>query len=379
MSPAVVYLAIGALVGPIGIQLVAPDLAEHGRLIEAVSETVLLFALFGAGLRLELTLDWRCWRAPVRFATLAMLVTILLVALAAHVCFDLGFPAALLLGAILAPTDALLAAQAPLPPGGDESGVRTLLTAESALAALLAVPAVLLALGFLGIHDVGPIGMRWVAIDLVWSILGGLALGWMSGALAWRVFVRARAARETELPEEFVAVATIALACGTALILKASPLSAVFAAGLALSHGGHLAASGRTERPSFRFQSFSARLEQFGAVAALPLLGALVHARDVRPAAVIFALVVLILVRPIAARLGLGLTKLPATQQRLAAWFGMRGIVSVYLLSLAANHGLAVGTARYLAGIVLVALVTCVALQALSSTSLIGRRVNQRA
>lgn len=42
MSPAVVYLAIGALVGPIGIRLVAPDLAEHGRLIEAVSETVLL-------------------------------------------------------------------------------------------------------------------------------------------------------------------------------------------------------------------------------------------------------------------------------------------------------------------------------------------------
>jgi hypothetical protein len=54
----------------------------------------------------------------------------------------------------------------------------------------------------------------------------------------------------------------------------------------------------------------------------------------------------------------------------------MRGVVSLYLLSVAVNHGLNAGFARHLAGIVVVVLVTCVVLQALSSTPLIGRRVD---
>jgi sodium/hydrogen antiporter len=379
VSPAVIYVGVGVLLGPIGLAFVAPDFAHHGRLIEAVSETVLLFALFGAGLRLRLSIDWQCWRVPVGFAAVSMLATMLLIAAAAQLCFALDFPAALLLGAILAPTDSLLTAGVRLPPTGDDAGVRTLLTAESALATLLAVPAVLLALGLIGVHDLGGNGLSWITRDLVWSVAGGLALGWLSGAFTWRAFVRARTGRDGEFPEEIVAVATIALACAAAMILAASPLSAVFAAGLALSHGGRRAMTGRAERPTSRFQAFSARLEQIGAVAALLLLGALVHVRDFRTAAVIFALIVLVLVRPVAARLGLGLSPLSPTQQRVAAWFGMRGIVSVYLLSMAVNHGLNAAFARDLAGIVLVVLVTCVALQALSSTPLIGRRVDQRA
>jgi sodium/hydrogen antiporter len=377
VSPAIVYVGVGALLGPIGLALVAPDLAHHGRLIEAVSETVLLFALFGAGLRLRMSIDWAAWRAPIRFATVSMLITVLLMTGAAHLCFDLGFPAALLLGAILAPTDPLLAAEVRLPNG--EDSLRKLLTAESAVATILAVPMVLLGLGLLGVRDLGRNGFSWLTVDLLWSVAGGLAVGWFAGVCTWRLFVRARSTRDTELPEEIVAVATIALACGAGLLLGTSPLSAVFASGLALSHGGRLQGGLRAERPSTRFQDFSARLEQVGAVAALLLLGALVHLSDLRPIAVIFALLVLLLVRPVAARMGLGAGHLAAGQKGLAAWFGMRGVVSVYLLSLAVNHGLDASLARRLAGTVLVVLVTCVALQALSNTRLIGRRLSQGA
>lgn len=379
MSPAVVYVAVGALIGPMGLKLIAPDFAHHGRLIEGVSETVLLVAVFGAGLRLRFKMQWALWRTPVRFATVSLLGTMLLIALAAHFCFDLAFPAALLVAAILAPTDSLLAAEVRLPPTADDAGVRTLLTAESAIATVLAVPAVLLALGLVGVHELGASGFTWFTLDLLWAIAGGLALGWCSGVLAWRLFMRARSARDADLPEEIVAVGTFALACGAAMVLHTSPLAAVFAAGLALSHGGRRAPQLRSERPSTRFQQFSGRLEQIGGVAALLLLGALVHVRDVRVAAVIFGLIVVTLVRPLAARLAIGFSPLPTAQQRVAAWFGMRGIVSVYLLSVAVNHGLHAGFARQLAGIVLVVLVTCVLLHAVMAVPLIGGRADQRA
>ncbi|HKZ74822.1 MAG TPA: hypothetical protein VJ011_12200, partial [Steroidobacteraceae bacterium] len=102
-------------------------------------------------------------------------------------------------------------------------------------------------------------------------------------------------------------------------------------------------------------------------------------ARNLRADAVVFAVILLTLLRPLAARLGLMGASMPAAQQRLAAWFGMRGIVSVYLLGLAVNHGLDAAMARNLTGIVVVVLVTCVALQELTATPLIGRRVDQRA
>ena len=378
MNPVILYLAIGALVGPLGFGLITPDLAQHGRHIEAVSQVVLLFALFGAGLRLRLKLDWQCWRMPVRFATLSMLGTLLLVTIAAHLCLGLELPAALLLAAILAPTDPSLAADVRLPLP-DDSGVRTLLTTESALGAVLGVPAVLLALGVLGNYDLGRDGFHWVVTDVVWATAGGVVIGWLTGTLAWRKFGRPQGGREAELPEELIAVGTIAFACGVAMLLRASPLASVFAAGLALSHGGRLAAEARSLRPSARFEGFAARLERFGLVAALLLLGAMLTARNLRADAVVFAVILLTLLRPLAARLGLMGASMPAAQQRLAAWFGMRGIVSVYLLGLAVNHGLDAAMARNLTGIVVVVLVTCVALQELTATPLIGRRVDQRA
>jgi sodium/hydrogen antiporter len=377
MTTALVYVAIGALLGPVGLHIVAPNLAEHGRIIEAVTEAVLLFALFSTALRLRLPAHF-AWREPLRFATVSTLGTMLLVSVAARYCLHVDLPVALLLGAILAPADAVLTA-AMRTPAGEDANVRSLLAAEGSIGTILAVPFLLLAAGFMGVHDLGHGGVRWAVFDLLWAITGGLLAGWLAGALSWRVFVRARATRDTELPEEVIAVGTIALACGGAMLLGASTFAAVFAAGLALAHGGRLRQVGHADRPSGRFVEFAGRLEHFAAVAALLLLGALFDVRDLRPAVIIFALLVLVLARPLAARLALGWSVAPPGQKQLAGWLGMRGVASLYLLALGANHGLNASLARELTGIVTVVLVTCLAIQAVAVTSFLRKRADQRA
>src|SRR5690606_33235980 len=105
LSPAVIYLAIGLLAGPLGLSLLAPALNEDGWLIEAVAEAAVAISLLCVGLRLRAPLQWNAWKLPLRLGTVTMLATMAMIAGAAHVFFELSFAQALLLGAILAPTD----------------------------------------------------------------------------------------------------------------------------------------------------------------------------------------------------------------------------------------------------------------------------------
>jgi NhaP-type Na+/H+ or K+/H+ antiporter len=379
VSPAILYLAIGAVVGPIGLGFVAPDVGVHGRHIEAVTEVALIAALFAAGLRMRPKLDWFTWRRPLRFALLTPLATALLVTITAQVCLGLDLPTALLLAAILAPIDLALTADVRLPANVDESEARIWLTTESVVGLALAVPLALLALGLRGTHDIGRFGLSWAALDLLWPIVAGLALGWWAGVLIWRLVTRTSSPRDAEVPDELVAVGTIALASGLAMLFSASTLCAVFAAGLALARAANRRNEGRADRPSVRFQSFATRLERVAMVAGLLLLGALLPLHSVRPSTIFFALLLLIIVRPLAAHIGLTSSALAIEQRRAVTWFGIRGMVSLYLLALAVNEGLGAAVTRQLTGIVIVTLVVCIAIQDLTAAPPVGRRIDQRA
>jgi sodium/hydrogen antiporter len=379
VSPAILYLAIGVVVGPIGFGFIAPDLAVHGRHIDAVTEVALITAMFAAGLRMRPKLDWSAWRRPLRFAVLTPLATALLVTITAQVCFGLDLPTALLLGAILAPTDPALTADVRLPANADEAEARLWLTTESVVGLALAMPLVLLALGMRGMHEIGSFGITWAALDLVWPIVAGLAIGWCVGVLVWRLVTRTTSHRDAEVPDELVAVGTIALSCVLAMLFAASTLGAVFAAGLALSRAANRRNEGRADRPSARFQSFAARLERFAMVAVLLLLGALLPLHAVRPSTILFAMVLLVAVRPLAAHFGLASSGRALELRRAMTWFGMRGAVSLYLLALAVNQGMGPALTRQLTGIVVVTLVVCVAIQDLTAAPPVGRGIRQRA
>ena len=158
-----IYLVVGFPLGPAGFRRarLASDCA-NSTLLETITEIALLIALFTVGIKMRVPIgDWR-WSLPMRLATISMVLTIAGIAAAAHVIWDsLGL--ALVLGAVLAPTDPVLASDVQLRSPQDRDSLRFALTGEGGLNDGTAFPFMFLGLGLLGLHDLGGLGWRWAA------------------------------------------------------------------------------------------------------------------------------------------------------------------------------------------------------------------------
>ena len=115
-----------------------------------------------------------------------MLVTTALVTAIGVVGLDLSWGAAILLAAIVAPTDPVLASDVQVLEANDRDRLRFSLSAEGGLNDGAAFPFVMLGLGLLGLHDLGVDGRRWLALDVVWAIAGGLHHRCSAGCARWQ-------------------------------------------------------------------------------------------------------------------------------------------------------------------------------------------------
>jgi NhaP-type Na+/H+ or K+/H+ antiporter len=378
ITPAVIWLAVGMLIGPLGIKLLMPGLQEDGHLIGAITETALLVSLFCVGLRLRAPLQWRYWRTPMRLGTLTMLATVLLIAGLAHSFFNLTFAEALLLGAILAPTDPVLVSNVPLHSAEDHEEARSILTAEGAINRGLAMPIMAFALGAAGLADARS-GFAWLGIEVVWAIGGGAVLGWLIGAAALQGLARLDVDRQSDLfLDELLVLAAGAIAYGVARVLGANGFVAVLAAGLALCHGARIKPAVAIRKLKPRLLAVTQRVERVASAVVVMLLGVMVAAAEPRAEMFAFALVLLIAIRPLAVYLGLGPTGRESLQERrLLGWFGMRGAASLFYLVAALNDGLPAELAHELTAITLVTLATSIVLHGLSATPLVSRPVDR--
>ncbi len=293
LSSAMLYLAVGFALGPTGWAVLAPHPLNHAALLERVAEVAVLISLFSVGLKLGLPLSNRHWLLPLRLAFVSMTLTVALIAAAAMLIFGLPPGAAVLLGAILAPTDPVLASAVQVESSGDRDRLRFSLTGEGGLNDGAAFPFVMLGLGMLGLHDLGTGGWRWLAVDLFWATAGGLLIGGLLGTLIGRLVVYLRARhRESVGLDEFLALGLIALAYGSAVLGHAYGFLAVFAAGLALRRvkeqsGGPRAppavtvrkSGGHADRASANMMhavtGFNEQLERIGELAVVLVVGAM--------------------------------------------------------------------------------------------------------
>ncbi|UXY14975.1 cation:proton antiporter [Chitiniphilus purpureus] len=401
VSMAMLYLAVGYAIGEDGWGLLRPDPARHAMLLERLAEVAVLVSLFVAGLKLGAPLSDRRWRATLRLAVGSMLLTVALIALVA--CFALGLPlgAAVLLGAILAPTDPVLASDVQVEHPEDRDELRFCLTGEGGLNDGTAFPLVMLGLGLLGLHDLGDWGWRWWLRDVLWAVAGGLLIGTLLGGCIGRLVVYLRIRhREAVGLDEFLALGLIALAYGVALLCHTYGFLAVFAAGLALRR------TSATERPPTEptlpaapprevlegvattpelagcymrhaMLSFNEQLERIGEVALVLLLGALLAFVAPPVSAIWFVPLLFLLIRPIAVALGLAGSGMPRGRRLLTGWFGIRGVGSIYYLMFAINHGLPQPLAQELTALTLTTVATSIVLHGISVTPLM-RRYQQR-
>lgn len=403
LSASMLYLALGFVLGPAVLgALEIPPLRESA-IVERITEVVVVISLFTTGLKLRVPLHERRWVLPVKLATVSMVITIGGIALIAFYGLGLPLGAAVLLGAILAPTDPVLASDVQVADAFDTDRLRFGLSGEAGLNDGTAFPFVMLGLGLLGLHDLGTAGWRWWTIDLVWSVAGGLCVGAVLGTLVGRLvlFLR-RKHREAVGLDEFLTLGLIGLSYGTALLLHTYGFLAVLAAGIALRgvemrYSGDrstdevraLTAGGIDEEsatdpekaPAFMVQSvltINERLERIAEVAVVVLIGALVGMASVSTSTLWFVAILLFLVRPAAVLLGLVGVRMTTLERGLVGWFGIRGAGSVYYLAYAIQHGIEEDLAAQLTSITMIAVTASVLLHGVSVTPLMNAYAARR-
>ena len=404
LSTSLVYLAIGYGLGPAGAGLLRLDPLTQAGLLERIAEVAVLISLFASGLKLRAVFGAKRWALPVRLAVVSMVITVGLIALVGVVGLGLGLGAAVLLGAILAPTDPVLASDVQLDHPHDRDHLRFALTGEAGLNDGTAFPFVMLGLGLLGLHELGVGGWRWLAIDVLWAGVGGLGIGWVLGTAVGRIVLYLRAHHREALGlDDFLTLGLIALAYGAALSLSAYGFLAVFAAGLALrqcemratanldpgevvaakevvdgsdTDAAADAAVDKKLAPAVLARAvlaFDEQLERIAEVALVVMLGALLATVDFTSAVWWFPPLLLLVIRPLAVLVGLAGARSTPLQRGLTCWFGIRGIGSIYYLMYAINHGLDPAIARQLIDLTLITVATSIVAHGISVTPLMGR------
>ncbi|HEX4268583.1 MAG TPA: cation:proton antiporter [Steroidobacteraceae bacterium] len=358
-SPVIVGIGVGLLAGPLGLRLIEPQLSEDGALVQSLSEAVLLICLFCAGLRLRAPLQWAPWRPPLQLASLTTVCAALLSAGAAYLIFGMSLLQALLLAVVVAPTDAVLASDAYASGEGEQEVVPFTLAAEGAVTSAIAAPVVVLVLTRMGLATAGGFVLGSLTLTVFWSLAGGAAVGWLIGMAASRWLALIDRERQGDLLEEMIVFATGVLAYVCALALHTDALLAALAAGLALSHGGRRRIT-RKQPLGMRVLRFAGRAERGATVLVMVLLGTLLGAGDFTARTVVFAAVLLILVRPVAVRLGLGQPAMTSAQRRAVELFAARGPAALYCLALVPAHDLPAAFGRQLESAVLAVIVVSV-------------------
>src|SRR5687768_12807048 len=144
LTAAMFYLAAGVALGPWGAGLLHIDALRDAELLERFTEVTVIISLFTAGLKLRLPGSDRRWRPAILLASFAMLLTVAAIAAFAVLVLGLPLSAAVLLGAILAPTDPVLASDVQVEHAGDAEPLRFSLTGEAGLNDGTAFPFVML-------------------------------------------------------------------------------------------------------------------------------------------------------------------------------------------------------------------------------------------
>ena len=399
LSTSMLYLLAGFALGPAGLALLLASPITDYPILEVVSEAALLISLFAVGLKLSVPWSSKRWRAPLRLASVSMLLTIGLLTAIGVTVLQLPVGAALLLAAILAPTDPVLASDVQLSDPADRDAVRFSLTGEGGLNDGAAFPFVMLGLGALGLHELGPYGVRWVAVDLIWAVAAGLLIGAILGYAIGKLVVYLRTRhREAVGLDEFLMLGLIGLSYGAAQFASAYGFLAVFAAGLALQRTSTRTATAPPHTPhdanakeqlatdpehagaymTEAIRSFNEQLERIVEVAIVIIVGAMLVYIDLPLAGAVYLALLFLVVRPVAVAAGLAGLKVPHDQRWLIAWFGIRGIGSVYYLMYAIGRGLSPLQAELMVSIVLTAVAASIVMHGISVTPLMkfyaGRR-----
>jgi NhaP-type Na+/H+ or K+/H+ antiporter len=343
-----ILLGWGVFSLPIGVPVINP-LGDgiHAAIAEYTTEFIVIASLMAAGIAIDRPFSLKNWGQVWPLLLIVMPLSILVVALLGWHFLGLAPASAVLLAAVLSPTDPVLARSVEVgPPGEDDrNDVRFNLTVEAGVNDGLAYPFVYLAIAMIGVTSIGDWTWNWLAIDVGWRIFAGIAVGVAVGrAGAWLVFERLKDtenAHEEDLneintSEGLIVLGTLLSAYGLAELIQGYGFLAVFAGAVMAK---------QFESDSFYHRiahHFIEQVERIILVIMLLGFGALIAAGildNLTLKGAMIGVLIIFVVRPAITLVAQLWCDLPMLGRFAIAFLGVRGMGSLFYLAYGQNHG----------------------------------------
>jgi sodium/hydrogen antiporter len=336
ISYSILFVAVGFVLYKFASSLPNPDPLQNEQLTVRLTEIGVIITLMGTGIKINRAFSWKNWKIPFLLVFVTMIICIAALGFLGWWVLGLAPASAILLGAVMAPTDPVLASEVQVgPPSTEkEDHVRFSLTSEAGMNDGMAFPFTWMAIAVALAAATGEDWFwPWLWRDFFYKILVGVGMGYLVGRmLAYIVFILPERFNFPETKDGFVAVSATMLVYGLTEIMHGYGFIAVFVAGLTLS---------RHERPHHfhrELHDFTDQMERLFLVIILLLLGGsiatgLLDALTLPGIAIGLAFVFII--RPLGALLTLAGQNISLREKVAISFFGIRGIGSFYYLAFA--------------------------------------------
>ena len=334
---------LGLLMFAIDVPLPWPDPIWPLEWSKIFSELIVIVSLMAAGLKIGLRYSFQDWKNPLRLIGVTMPLCMIAIFLISYYVLQFNIAVSILLGAVLAPTDPVLASELQLkdkkPEGEKNTGLRYVLTAEAGLNDGLAFPFVFLAILFSKNKETGVDVWHWVNYYVGYKILAGVVIGGIIGYLYSLSLSKFSKSSRSDILNGFIAVSLTFTSYGIAELLDSYGFIAVFCTGLLANYHRDRKAH---EHPDNEMILFVEETEKFFLVLWILFFGGSLASGILTLTdsyGIAFSLSFVLLIRPVFGMLALIGTAYGTRKKLAISFFGIRGIGSVFYLSYAFMKG----------------------------------------
>ena len=339
LSLPIVCIGLGAAIFSLPQVTLIPLPMRYPEITERFSEFVVIIALTGAGLKLDRIFSFRKWGITWRLIAVTMPLSIAAITYIAGAWMGLSWSVALLLGAALAPTDPVLSADVQVgpPKSGQEDEVRFGLTSEAGMNDGAAFPFVHLAIALAAAAATGePWFTRWFTYNVLWEIGAGVGAGYVIGRVfGWLTFHVPAKTKLAKTGDGLIALSATLVSYGLTELIHCYGFLAVFVTALTFRHAH------RDHDFQLEMHALTEQVERIAMMVLLLLFGGALVSGLLAPLQwidVVAAIVILLIVRPVTGLIGMVGHKADWQERLTLAFFGIRGVGSIYYLAYGLNH-----------------------------------------